>query len=182
MDLFDHPETIQQLVDLYFTYLYPRFAFPHEIAFRAALLNPADGVNTDHLSLIGAICAVTVQSFPRGARIIFEFEPAVSASGEAVVPPSMQDRVDTFVKTSLRARQDFHGLRDDLSVNDAVVSFLLAVTHSTGGRWQQYRFFMGECLSTLKMIQIRQNEGNFKDFADFEVAGRVQGAAFAHIQ
>jgi hypothetical protein len=185
MELLASPETVHQLVHRYFTYIYPRYQFPHESVFNDALLNRVDQVDPSFLSLVAAICAVTAQSFPRAARVIFvELEhPTIGASGEAI--PAAQDtqgRVDHFVRIGVQARGLEHGLRPDLGVNDAIASFLLAITNSMAGRWQQYRYFMSECLATLKMIYIRQQEGIIKNYVDLEMAARLEAAAFVHIQ
>jgi hypothetical protein len=185
MELLASPDTIHQLVQKYFTHLYPRYQFPHEGMFNEGLISRHDQVDPSFLSLVASICAVTAQSFPRAARVIFvELEhPTLGASGEAVSgAQDTQGRVEHFVRVGVQARGLEHGLRLDLGVNDAIASFLLAITQSMVGHWQQYRYFMSECLATLKMITIRQQEVVIKNYIDIELATRLEAAVFVHIQ
>lgn len=187
MELLSSLDNVHQLIHKYYTYLYPHYLFPHETVFHEGLINRTDQVDSSFLTLVAAICAVTAQSYPRAARSIFMGleHSAIGVPGETI-PPALdtQSLVDHFIKVAVDARGTRHVLRPDLTVNDAIASFLLAVASSTAAQWLQYTAFMGECLTTLKMIFIRrhQSEGVAKNYVDLEIADRVQAAAFVHIQ
>jgi hypothetical protein len=187
MELLAPLDTVHQLITRYISYMYPIFQVPHENVFQNSLVSRADQVDSTFLSLVGAMCAVTAQSYPRAARVISVGleHPAIGGPGDAIAAAQdTQGMVDHFMRVAVNARGPAHGLRPDLDVNDATTSFLLAVTSSTAGNWQQYMYFMMECLATLNNIRSRRHTGEsmVKNYVDLEMAARLQAAAFVHIQ
>jgi hypothetical protein len=179
-------DVIRQVIHRYFSFMYPRYLFPHENAFHDCFINRSDQVDPSFLSLTAAMCAVTALSHPRAARMIFvgADHPSIGDPSETIAATQdTRGMVDQFLKVAVDARGSRHSLRTDLNVNDAATSFLLAIAGSLSDRWAQYRLYMSECLATLQILCLRKkNDGTVKNHVDIELACRLQSAAFSQIQ
>jgi hypothetical protein len=179
-------DVIRQVIHRYFSFMYPRYLFPHENAFHDSFINRADQVDPSFLSLTAAMCAVTALSYPRAARMIFVGldHPAIGDPSETIAAAhDTRAMVDQFIKVAADTRGSRHCLRADLNINDATTSFLLALAGSMSDRWAQYSLYMSECLATLQILCLRpRSDGTVKNHVDVELARRLRAAAFVHMQ
>lgn len=135
---------LRLLVDDFYTYIHPLVPFPHEPTFRKAFENREDRTNPEFLALLAGMVGALVASFPRSARLHLK-----AAHSYDKFPRSIM-LVDRCMRVALDMRTSETMLRDNVTVNDAAVSYFLCIASGYTMRWNQCRRFMAESLRFLR--------------------------------
>lgn len=114
-------ETIELLINDYFTHIHPLCPFPHEPSFREAWRRREDYQNPSFLALLASMLAALVASFPRKPRLYLK------ALRKDNMPPNHLALVEKCQKVCTLARGSGY-LDGSLSVHDAATSYLLGMS------------------------------------------------------
>ena len=140
---------LQQLLDDYFTYIHPLIPIPHEPSFRAALGRREDLSNPTFLALLASMVGCLVASFPRRPRI------HLKAQNMDKIFPNSSSLIDRCHKVAVEARGPGY-LDRDLTVHDAVISYLQGLTNAYIYNWQSCRVYFGQCLTISRIIGLHR--------------------------
>lgn len=135
---------LRLFVDDFYTYIHPLVPFPHEPTFREAFENREDRKNPEFLALLAGMIGTLVASFPRSARLHLKASHSYEKFPRAIM------LVDRCMKVALDMRTSESMLRDNVTVNDAAVSYFLCLASGYTMRWNQCRRFIGESLRFLR--------------------------------
>lgn len=135
------------LVDDYFTYIHPLIPIPHEPSFREALQGREDLTNLTFLALLASMIGAVVASFPRKPRLHLK-----SQHKENMFPNSMS-LVERCHRIAVEARGPGY-LFKDLSVYDAVISYLQGLTAAYTFNLRQANLYFGECLNISRSLDL----------------------------
>lgn len=139
-------QTLDLLVNDFFTYVHPLCPFPHEPSFREAWKRREDYNNRPFLALLASMIAVLVASFPRKPRL------HLKAQRKESVFPNHMVLVHRCQKVCAEARGSGYLESDTLSVHDAATSYFLGLTGCYTFRWRQGRLYLGECMTILRSL------------------------------
>nr|POE93502.1 hypothetical protein CFP56_19514 [Quercus suber] len=145
-------ETLDLLIDDFFTYIHPLCPFPHEPSFREAWKRREDLSNKPFLALLSSMLAALVSSFPRKPRLHLKIQRKDS------VFPSHMSLVNKCQQICAAARGNGYLERDDLNVYDAATSYFLALAGVYTFRWRQGRLYFGECMTILKTLGLHKTK------------------------
>lgn len=137
--------TLELLIDDFFTYIHPLCPFPHEPSFRAAFKHREDLHNPSFLSLLASMVGVLVASFPRRPRL------HLKAQHREHMFPNFINLVERCHKVAVEARGAGY-LDKELSVYDAVTSYFLGLAAAYTLQWKQCRLYFGETLSIIRVL------------------------------
>jgi hypothetical protein len=161
-------EIIDRLMNVFTTYIYPLYPFPHENLFLDKLHNLLDPNDQTFLALVASMAGMVAVTYPRLARVILL---------EEVVDGDLTSFVDRCVKVAADARGTLYLTRVDLNVNDAATSFFLGMIGARLNRWGQFRLYMTECLGILQLPWIPTKDGSHpSSFVELEIATRIKSA------
>lgn len=134
---------LRLLVDDFYTYIHPLVPFPHEPTFREAFENREDRKDPEFLALLASMVGALVASFPRSARLHLKAAHSYEKFPRAIV------LVDRCMKVALDLRTAESMLRENLTVNDAAISYFLCLASGYTMRWHPCFRFMRESLGFL---------------------------------
>lgn len=149
-------ETLDLLIDDFFTYIHPLCPFPHEPSFREAWKRREDLNNKSFLALLAAMIGALVSSFPRKPRLHLKAQKRESLF------PNHMSLVHRCQQVCSLARGPGYLESDNLNVYDAATSYFLALTGIYTFRWRLGRLYFGECLTIVRTLGLhRPNEQTF---------------------
>ncbi|GAB7360961.1 hypothetical protein MBLNU230_g0944t1 [Neophaeotheca triangularis] len=156
-------DTLELLIDDFFTYIHPLCPFPHEPSFREAWKRREDYSNKAFLALLASMIGTLVASFPRRPKQHLKMQQR-----ESLFPNHMA-LVDRCQKICALARGPGYLENESLNVYDAATSYFLALTGAYTFRWRQGRLYFGECLNILRTLGLHksksQNQSQGRPFA-----------------
>ncbi|KAK5135744.1 hypothetical protein LTR08_004730 [Meristemomyces frigidus] len=143
-------ETVDLLIDDFFTYIHPLCPFPHEPSFREAWKRREDLSNKSFLALLASMIGALVSSFPRKPRLHLK-----AARRESLFPNHMS-LVNRCQQVCALARGPGYLESENLSVYDAATSYFLALMGVYTFRWRLGRLYFGECLTIIRTLGIHK--------------------------
>ncbi|KAK8154703.1 hypothetical protein IWX90DRAFT_418596 [Phyllosticta citrichinensis] len=148
-------DTIELLIDDYFTYIHPLCPFPHEPSFRESFKRREDYNNRPFLALLASMIATLVASFPRKPRLVLKVQ------GRQGLFPTHMSLITRCQQVSNAARGSALLERDDLTVYDAATSYLLGVSHAYTFRWRAARLYFSEGLAIVRALGLHDARSDF---------------------
>ena len=145
-------ETLDLLIDDFFTYIHPLCPFPHEPSFREAWKRREDLSNSSFLALLASMIGALVSSFPRKPRL------HLKAQKKENLFPNHMSLVNRCQKICSMARGPGYLESDNLSVYDAATSYFLALTGVYTFRWRLGRLYFGECLTIVRTLGLHKSK------------------------
>lgn len=145
-------ETLDLLIDDFFTYIHPLCPFPHEPSFREAWKRREDLSNNSFLALLASMMGALVSSFPRKPRL------HLKAQRRESLFPNHLSLINRCQKVCSMARGTGYLESENLSVYDAATSFFLALTGIYTYRWRLGRLYFGECLTIIRTLGLHKSE------------------------
>ncbi|EGO55838.1 hypothetical protein NEUTE1DRAFT_67858, partial [Neurospora tetrasperma FGSC 2508] len=145
------------LVDDFFTYIHPLTPFPHEPTFRQQLANREDQKSREFLALLASMVGCLVASFPRTARLHFKSQHGLNLFPKAIY------LVDRCRQVAMEARGSHFYNREDMTVYDAVTSYLLGLAAAYTLQWKDQigkRVFWVLFLGVRSMMQLGGPSGD----------------------
>lgn len=153
-------ETIELLINDYFTHIHPLCPFPHEPSFREAWRRREDYQNPSFLALLASMLAALVASFPRKPRLYLK------ALRKDNMPPNHLALVEKCQKVCTLARGSGY-LDGSLSVHDAATSYLLGMSAIYTFNWRLGKLYLGESHTILKALGMHlPKEDTFNDLGN----------------
>ena len=143
-------ETLNLLLEDFFTYIHPLCPFPHEPSFREAWNRREDLNNNSFLALLASMIGALVASFPRKPRL------HLKAQRKESLYPNHMSLVNRCQKICSIARGPGYLERDNLSVYDAATSYFLALTGIYTFNWRPGRLYFGECLTIIRTLGLHK--------------------------
>ncbi|MCJ1249531.1 hypothetical protein MMC30_006757 [Trapelia coarctata] len=143
-------DLLQLLIDDYFTYIHPLIPIPHEPSFREALQARQDLTNPTFLALLASMIGCLVASFPRKPR-----QHLKDMNRENLFPNSMT-LIERCHKITVEARGPGY-LDKEMTVYDAVVSYLQGLTAAYTFNWRQCKLYLGECLTISRILGLHRS-------------------------
>ncbi|KAK3698782.1 hypothetical protein LTR37_016786 [Vermiconidia calcicola] len=144
-------ETLNLLIDDFFTYIHPLCPFPHEPSFREAWRRREDLTNSSFLALLASMIGALVASFPRKPRL------HLKAQRKERLFPNHMSLVNRCQKVCTLARGAGYLESESLSVYDAATSYFLALAGVYTFRWRQGRLYFGECLTIIRTLGLHKS-------------------------
>ena len=141
--------TMNALIDDYFTYIHPLCPFPHEPSFREAWARREDYSNPSFLALLASMIACLVSSFPRKPRLHLKTQTRHEY-------PSHLSLVDKCREVCAQARGPGYLDRPGLNVYDACTSYFLGLTGAYVFQWRQLRLYFAECLTIIRSLGLHK--------------------------
>ncbi|KAG2161171.1 MAG: Alpha/beta-hydrolase [Aureobasidium pullulans] len=149
-------QTLDLLVNDFFTYVHPLCPFPHEPSFREAWKRREDYNNRAFLALLSSMVAALVASFPRKPRL------HLKAQRRDLEFPNHMTLVLKCQKVCADARGPGYLDSENLSVHDAATSYFLGLAACYTFRWRQCRLYWSECLTIIRALGLHKpTEQNF---------------------
>ncbi|KAK5124518.1 hypothetical protein LTR85_001735 [Meristemomyces frigidus] len=145
-------ETLDLLIDDFFTYIHPLCPFPHEPSFREAWKRREDLTNKSFLALLASMIGALVSSFPRKPRL------HLKAQRRESLFPNHMSLVHRCQQVCALARGPGYLESDSLSVYDAATSYFLALTGTYTFRWRIGRLYFGECLTIIRTLGLHKSK------------------------
>lgn len=172
-------DVVKRLVMLYFTYVYPRFPFPHEDLFVECLNKRLDlEEDKDYTALLAAVVGVTAAFVPRLARVVL-----LELGDESLLANNLTPFIQRCVKMATDIRGGGFQMREAYSVHDANTSFLLGLIGGMRHKWTQFRFCMAESLNILQWLNLQKKEGvTPQNYVDSELAARLYAAIYVQMR
>lgn len=146
-------ETLDLLIDDFFTYIHPLCPFPHEPSFREAWKRREDLSNKSFLALLASMIGALVASFPRKPRLHLKAQKRESLF------PNHMSLVQRCQKVCAAARGPGYLESEHLNVYDAATSYFLALMGIYTFRWRLGRLYFGECLTILRTLGLHKPKG-----------------------
>ena len=150
---------LEQLVDDFFTYLYPICPFPHEPSFRESFRRRDDLSNRSFLALVAAMIGALVASYPRKPRL------------QLVEPHSREQMFPNHIglafrcqRVCLSARGEGYLFKDDISVYDAATSYFQGLSYVYTGQIVRSQLAFRECLTILDTLKPWKQQDGSDDF------------------
>ncbi|MCJ1471718.1 hypothetical protein MMC13_000358, partial [Lambiella insularis] len=140
---------LQLLVDDYFTYVHPLIPIPHEPSFREALQRREDLNNLTFLALLASMIGTLVASFPRKPRL------HLKAQHKGNMFPNSMSLIERCHRITVEARGPGYLLKE-LSVYDAVISYLQGLTAANIFNFRQSNLYFGECLNISRSLGLHR--------------------------
>jgi hypothetical protein len=145
-------ETLDLLIDDFFTYIHPLCPFPHEPSFREAWKRREDLNNKSFLALLAAMMGALVSSFPRKPRL------HLKAHKRDHLFPNHMALVNRCQQVCSMARGPGYLESESLSVYDAATSYFMALMGVYTFRWRLGRLYFGECLNILRTLGLHKSK------------------------
>jgi len=145
-------ETLDLLIDDFFTYIHPLCPFPHEPSFREAWKRREDLTNKAFLALLASMIGALVSSFPRKPRL------HLKAHRREHLFPNHMSLVHRCQQLCAMARGPGYLESESLSVYDAATSYFLALMGIYTFRWRLGRLYFGECLTILRTLGLHKTK------------------------
>lgn len=145
-------DTLELLIDDFFTYIHPLCPFPHEPSFREAWKRREDYSNKAFLALLASMIGALVASFPRKPK-----QHLKTQQREHLFPNHMA-LVNRCQKICAHARGPGYLESESLNVYDAATSYFLALMGIYTFRWRQGRLYFGECLNILRTLGLHKSK------------------------
>jgi hypothetical protein len=145
-------ETLDLLIDDFFTYIHPLCPFPHEPSFREAWRRREDLSNNSFLALLASMVGALVASFPRRPRL------HIKAQKKENLFPNHMSLVHRCQKIVAAARGPGYLENENLSIYDAATSYFLALITTYTLRWRLGRLYFGECLTILRTLGLHKSK------------------------
>jgi hypothetical protein len=142
-------DSLNILIDDYFTYIHPLVPVPHEPSFRAAFARREDRTDPTFLALLAAMMEALVASFPRRPRQLFTSEHARKQFPNAGV------LIDRCHQVFNEARGLGH-LDKSLTLYDAAGSYLAGLAAGYMFDMVRIRLYFGECVMVLRALGYHQ--------------------------
>jgi hypothetical protein len=160
-------DTLQLLINDFFTYIHPLCPFPHEPTFREMWNRREDITNRPFLALLASMIGALVASFPRKARI------DLKAQQREKMFPNHMALVSRCQHVCDAARGIGYLDRPDLDVYDACTSYFLGLTGAYTFRARQCRLYFSECLTIMRALGLHKApvEPSYADLLTGEVNG-----------
>lgn len=146
-------ETLDALIDDFFTYIHPLCPFPHEPSFREAWKRREDLNNRSFLALLASMIGSLVSSFPRKPRL------NLKAQKKENLFPNHMSLVYRCQQVCNMARGPGYLENEELSVYDAATSYFLALMGTYTFRWRVGRLYFGECLTIIRTLGLHKPKG-----------------------
>nr|OQO24590.1 hypothetical protein B0A51_09001 [Rachicladosporium sp. CCFEE 5018] len=146
-------DTLDLLIDDFFTYIHPLTPFPHEPSFREAWRHREDLSNKSFLALLASMIGALVASFPRKPRL------HLKAQRKEHLFPSHMSLIQRCQMVCSLARGPGYLENENLSVYDAATSYFLALMGTYTFRWRQGRLYFGECLTIIRTLGLHKASG-----------------------
>lgn len=160
-------ETINLLINDFFTYIHPLCPFPHEPSFREAWKRREDLSNKSFLALLASMLGALVASFPRKPR------QHLKAQGKEHLFPNHMSLVHRCQSICSLARGPGYLESENLSVYDAATSYFLALMGVYTFRWRQGRLYFGECLTIVRTLGLHKGDSTLAASLPRAVDSRV---------
>lgn len=161
-------ELVEQLVDDFFTFLWPLGPFPHEPTFREKFRQRRDRTDKYFLAQLAAMVGALVAVYPRLPR------RRLKSHGVEHLFPSAGDFIQRCLKIATEARGGAYMLREDLSADDAATSYCLFAITGCGYRVLQADMYAGETYNILLALLAKQTHfGGKKDMIEQEMIRRI---------
>jgi hypothetical protein len=172
-------EVVKRLVMLYFTYVYPRFPFPHEDLFVDSLNKRLDFEDDrNYTALLAAVAGVTAAFIPRLARVVL-----LETGEETLLANNLTPFIERCMKVVAESRGAQFQMRGEHSVHDANISFLMGLIGAMMHRWSQFRLYMAESLNILQWLDLQKKEGvTPQNYVDSELAARLYAAIYVQMR
>ncbi|KAK3109763.1 hypothetical protein LTR53_016620, partial [Teratosphaeriaceae sp. CCFEE 6253] len=145
-------ETLNLLIEDFFTYIHPLCPFPHEPSFREAWKRREDLTNKPFLALLASMIGALVSSFPRKPRL------HLKAHRREHLFPNHMSLVHRCQQLCVLARGPGYLESETLSVYDAATSYFLALMGTYTFRWRLGRLYFGECLTILRTLGLHKTK------------------------
>ncbi|CAK4034425.1 Zn(II)2Cys6 transcription factor like [Lecanosticta acicola] len=146
-------ETLDLLIDDFFTYIHPLCPFPHEPSFREAWKRREDLTNKSFLALLASMIGALVASFPRKPRLHLKAQKRESLFSNHM------SLVQRCQKVCAAARGAGYLESEHLNVYDAATSYFVALMGIYTFRWRLGRLYFGECLTILRTLGLHKPKG-----------------------
>lgn len=143
-------DTVELLINDFFTYIHPLCPFPHEPWFRQAFNIREDCSNRSFLALLSSMIGCLVASFPRKPRL------HLKAQRREQLFPTHMAMVNRCQQICAAARGTGYLEKEDLSVYDAATSYFLGLIGAYTFRWRQMRLYFGECLTIVRSLGLHK--------------------------
>ncbi|KAK5116903.1 hypothetical protein LTR62_006624 [Meristemomyces frigidus] len=144
-------ETLDLLIDDFFTYIHPLCPFPHEPSFREAWKRREDLNNKAFLALLASMIGALVASFPRKPKL------HLKAHRREHMFPNHMSLVTRCQQVCAVARGPGYLESENLSVYDAATSYFLALMGTYTFRWRLGRLYFGECLNIIRTLGLHKS-------------------------
>ncbi|MCJ1310043.1 hypothetical protein MMC25_003704 [Agyrium rufum] len=141
------------LIDDYFTYIHPVIPMPHEPLFRDRLRRREDLTNPKFLALLAAMIGALVASFPRKPQ------KHLRAQGKANLYPNSMSLVEKCYHITMEARGPGY-LGHELTVYDAITSYLVGIVGAYTFNWRRCRLYFGECLNMIRAMGLHKSHAH----------------------
>ncbi|KAK5151255.1 hypothetical protein LTS14_009425 [Recurvomyces mirabilis] len=166
-------ETVDLLIDDFFTYIHPLCPFPHEPSFREAWKRREDLNNKSFLALLAAMIGALVSSFPRKPRL------HLKAHRREHMFPNHMSLVNRCQQVCAMARGPGYLESESLSVYDAATSYFLALMGTYTFRWRLGRLYFGECLNIIRTLGLHKpKDHTFTQLGAFPASVGAHGTHF----
>ncbi|KAL9624539.1 MAG: hypothetical protein Q9160_001203 [Pyrenula sp. 1 TL-2023] len=142
-------DILSQLIDDYFTYIHPLIPLPHEPTFRAAFARRQDRHDRAFLGLTAAMVSLLVAAFPRRPRKVF------TSPDMKVAFPHAGAVLDRCQQVLAEARGLGH-LDKDLTLYDAITSYIIALAAAYVFDIRRARLYWGEAVQSMRIIGLQQ--------------------------
>lgn len=152
-------DTLEQLVDDFFTYLYPLCPFPHEPSFRESLRRRDDYSNRSFLALVAAMIGALVASYPRKPRLRLQ-----KPYNREQVFPNHISLAYRCQRVCVSAMGEGPMFKDDLSVYDAATSYFLGLSYLYTGQTRRSNAAFRGCLTTLELLDPWEQQDGSDEF------------------
>ena len=143
-------DTLNLLIDDFFTYIHPLCPFPHEPSFREAWKRREDRANKTFLALLASMIGALVSSFPRKPRLHLKAEKVQRLF------PNHMSLVYKCQEVCALARGTGYLESDNLNVYDAATSYFLGLMGVYTFRWRLGRLYLGECLTITRTLGLHK--------------------------
>lgn len=139
--------TVQLLLDDFFTYIHPLVPIPHEPTFRAAFERREDASNGTFLALLASMIGFLVASFPRRPKLRLNTEAERSAFPNSIA------LVKHCHDIAIQARGIGY-LDRNATVYDAAISYFLGVCAGYIYSMRRCRIYLAECHTMLRVYDL----------------------------
>ncbi|KAJ5085397.1 transcriptional regulator family: Fungal Specific TF [Penicillium argentinense] len=139
--------TVQLLLDDFFTYIHPLVPIPHEPTFRAAFERREDASNGTFLALLASMIGFLVASFPRRPKL------RLNTEAERFAFPNSIALVKRCHDVAIQARGTGY-LDRNATVYDAAISYFLGVCAGYIYSMRRCRIYLAECRTMLQVYDL----------------------------
>lgn len=150
---------LEHLVDDYFTFIHPLVPLPHEQLFRDAFARRQDLNSPTFVALIASMLGYLVACFPQRARQhIREGVPVEHQQQMETMFSNPMDLVERCQKIAMEALGPAY-LDRKMSVDDAVINYLQALTRVQMFNRQSAIHYLNQCMTISRTLGLHQVNG-----------------------